>query len=113
MKALKGLRACGAAVGLAVLLHTTASLALAPLAHADEATATTTAALNVRTGPATTYDKVAVAPRGSTLSLTGDTSGSFSEVVWNGTERWVSTSGVFPKKWRRSLCREFVDVSES
>ena len=21
--------------------------------------------------------------------------------------------GVFPKKWRRSLCREFVDVSES
>ena len=22
-------------------------------------------------------------------------------------------TGVFPKKWRRSLCREFVDVSES
>ena len=23
------------------------------------------------------------------------------------------SAGVFPKKWRRSLCREFVDVSES
>ena len=26
--------------------------------------------------------------------------------------RWA-VLGVFPKKWRRSLCREFVDVSES
>ena len=25
----------------------------------------------------------------------------------------AARSGVFPKKWRRSLCREFVDVSES
>ena len=25
----------------------------------------------------------------------------------------AGVSGVFPKKWRRCLCREFVDVSES
>ncbi len=25
----------------------------------------------------------------------------------------VGFLGVFPKKWRRCLCREFVDVSES
>ena len=31
--------------------------------------------------------------------------GLVPDVVWQ--------SGVFPKKWRRSLCREFVDVSES
>jgi len=92
MKALKGLRACGAAVGLAVLLQTTTSLALAPLAYADEAT--TTGDLNVRTGPAMRYDKVAVAPKGSKLELTGETSGSFTQVVWNGAERWVATSYV-------------------
>lgn len=26
---------------------------------------------------------------------------------------FLGLPGVFPKKWRRSLCREFVDVSES
>ena len=30
-----------------------------------------------------------------------------------GVEVVLVGDGVFPKKWRRSLCREFVDVSES
>ena len=53
--------------------------------------ATTTANLNVRTGPSLQYRIVAVAPRGTTVSLTGRTSGSFAQVMWQGTERWMST----------------------
>ena len=41
-----------------------------------------------------------------------------SDVVYARLARELGVStmtviGVFPKKWRRDLCREFVDVSES
>lgn len=51
----------------------------------------TTANLNVRTGPSTSHTIVAVAPKGKSLSLTGKVSGSFSQITWNGSARWVAT----------------------
>jgi peptidoglycan DL-endopeptidase CwlO len=53
---------------------------------------TTTGSVNVRSGPGTSYTIVGVAVRGSSLPTTGLTSGSWTQVVWGGVNRWVSTS---------------------
>lgn len=52
---------------------------------------TTTAALNVRTGPALTYRSVTVLPKGSRVTLMGKTSGGYSQIRHEGENRWVST----------------------
>lgn len=54
--------------------------------------ATTTAAVNVRSGPGTAHPVVGVAARGTTLGTTGTTSGGWTQVVWQGTARWISTT---------------------
>ncbi len=54
--------------------------------------ATTNAAVNVRSGPGTSFGVVAVAPRGTTLPTTGKTSGGWTEVVHGGQARWISAS---------------------
>lgn len=54
--------------------------------------ATTTAAVNVRSGPATSFSVVARATKGTTLPTTGKTSGGWTEVVHAGQARWISTS---------------------
>lgn len=69
----------------------------APLADTQPAPtasgqATTTAAVNVRSGPGTDYATVGVAAKGSALPTTGKTSGGWTEVVWSGQARWISTS---------------------
>lgn len=51
----------------------------------------TTANLNVRTGPSLQHSVVAVASKGATLDLTGRISGAYTQVVWQGSERWVAT----------------------
>lgn len=55
-------------------------------------TVTTTANVNVRTGPSTTTAIVGVAARGSHLATTGAISGTWTQVVYAGTARWIATS---------------------
>nr|NLI48844.1 SH3 domain-containing protein [Propionibacterium sp.] len=54
--------------------------------------AVTTANVNVRTGPGTSYSIVGYAPLGTTVSTTGQTSGNWTQVLWSGTARWISSS---------------------
>ena len=61
-------------------------------APAASGQATTTAAVNVRSGPSTGYSIVGVAAKGSTLPTTGKTSGGWTEVVWSGSARWISSN---------------------
>ena len=61
-------------------------------APATTGQATTTAAVNVRSGPGTSYAVVGVAAKGSTLPTTGKTSGGWTEVVFSGQARWISTN---------------------
>ena len=65
----------------------------APAASASAAlrTVRTTTALNVRSGPGTTYGIVKVIAKGSTVSTTGKLSKGFSQITYGGQLRWVST----------------------
>lgn len=80
-----------AAGALTVLLGVTAPLAL-PTQHADAtASAATTVTLNVRSGPSTSHNVLAVLPKGAQVSLTGDTAGQWSQISWSGRIAWVAT----------------------
>lgn len=55
-------------------------------------------ALNLRSGPSTSNSVITVMPDGAAVSLTGQSSGGFLSVVYNGTSGWafadyLSTSG--------------------
>ena len=63
-----------------------------PTAPTASGSATTTSAVNVRTGPGTSHSSVAVAAKGTTLPTTGKTSGGWTEVIHGGQARWISTS---------------------
>ncbi len=54
--------------------------------------ATTTSAVNVRSGPGTSYPVLAVAAKGTTLPTTGKTSGGWTEVIRTSKTAWISTS---------------------
>jgi len=49
----------------------------------------TTTAVNVRTGPSTSHDKVGLTSTGAAVQVTGKTSGDWAEVVWQGSLRWI------------------------
>jgi uncharacterized protein YgiM (DUF1202 family) len=49
----------------------------------------TTTAVNVRTGPATSYSKIGLAAKGTKIAITGRTDGEWSEVVWDGEAAWM------------------------
>jgi len=51
----------------------------------------TTTAVNVRSGPDTSYSKVGLAGAGATISVTGKTSNGWSQVTWLGALRWVNS----------------------
>lgn len=58
-------------------------------------------ALNLRSGPGTSYGVVAVMPQGASVSLTGDSSNGFAGVIYNGASGWafaeyLSTGGSSP-----------------
>jgi len=55
-------------------------------------TATATADLNLRSGPATSYAVLTVIPSGRSLTLTGQTSNGFHAVSWNGYNGWAFSS---------------------
>jgi len=63
-----------------------------PTTPTASGSATTIAAVNVRTGPGTSYTAVAVAAKGTTLPTTGKTSGGWTEVIHAGQSRWISTN---------------------
>lgn len=48
--------------------------------------------LNLRSGPGTSYGVVAVLPNGAAVQLTGEVSGEFSRLTWNGTTGWAATA---------------------
>ncbi len=54
--------------------------------------ATVSSAVNVRTSPSTNSGVVGVAARGASVPLTGKTSGGWTEVVWQGANRWISSN---------------------
>lgn len=53
-------------------------------------TRTTTAAVNVRTGPSTTYRIITVLGTGTAVSATGAYRNGFAEVRYNGQSAWIS-----------------------
>ncbi len=54
--------------------------------------ATTTAGVNVRTGPDTTYPVVATLASGTKVDTTGAVSGNWTQVLYNGAVRWMYSS---------------------
>ena len=64
-------------------------------------TATVTSALNLRSGPSTGNSILTVMPAGASISLTGESSGGFYGVVYNGISGyahsdWISVGGSAP-----------------
>jgi len=55
-------------------------------------TAETTGDLYLRSGPGTSYASILVMPKGSTVTLLGTTTNSFSKVRYNGQEGWAGMS---------------------
>jgi uncharacterized protein YgiM (DUF1202 family) len=55
-------------------------------------TATTTADLNVRSGPGTNYTRLDTLAYGTTVTLTGTQSDGFAEITFRGATAWVSLS---------------------
>lgn len=53
--------------------------------------ARTTANLNIRSGASTQGRVIAVARKGTTVTLTGRVSGAYSQVKWQGADRWAAT----------------------
>ena len=80
-----------------------------------------------RDNPPASAKRSSLLPGEVVLSLRGACLGFGDRTLWDGLDLDVRAgelvavlgangsgkSGVFPKKWRRDLCREFVDVSES
>ncbi len=58
----------------------------------DGQTATTTTALNLRSGPSTTNAVLLVMPAGSTVTITGNAQNGFYPVTYKGTGGWASTN---------------------
>ncbi len=54
------------------------------------ATATTTTALNLRSGPGTSYGVLTVMPAGAAVTLDGDARNGFYPVLYAGTSGWAS-----------------------
>ncbi len=46
--------------------------------------------MNLRGGPATSYDVVAVMPEGSAVELLGELSGSYAKITWDDLTGWVA-----------------------
>lgn len=61
-----------------------------PVGDAATGSATTTAALNLRSGPGTTYAVRTVMPAGATVELRGDAQNGFLPLNYNGTTGWAA-----------------------
>lgn len=63
---------------------------------AGTGTATTNTSVNVRTGPSTSYPVVALLQAGVTLRTTGVTSGAWTQVIYDGVNRWMYSAYLTP-----------------
>lgn len=100
-------------------LHKVGTRASAPAATGGKQRISlrTSADLNVRTGPGTTYRIVTVLATRSLVSVTGSTSHGFTEIVFLGEPRWVSsqylskgTSSSTPEGRQTALATVALDV---
>lgn len=62
----------------------------APSSPGATGTGTTTSPLNFRNGPGTGYGVISVIPQGTSVTLTGQNSGGFLSISFNGMEGWVA-----------------------
>ncbi len=60
----------------------------------------TTAALNLRSGPGTSYSVMAVMPAGTIVAHAGASKNGFFQVVFNGTYGWASAEYLTPAGWQ-------------
>ncbi len=78
---------------VAILVLTMVAGAVVPAPRrALAASATTTTALNLRSGPGTSYPVLRVMPQGATVTVDGDPQNGFYRTVYAGTEGWASSS---------------------
>ncbi|WOP19060.1 SH3 domain-containing protein [Raineyella sp. LH-20] len=63
----------------------------APSVVTGSGTMYATTSVNVRTGPSTGYSVVTTLERGQQIATTGKTSNGWTEVVWQGAARWMSS----------------------
>jgi uncharacterized protein YraI len=73
----------------ALLLSGLAEFAVAPARAKAASVATTTARLNLRTGPSLDHGVITTMPYGAEVSVTGDPSGGFYQVAYDDTEGWA------------------------
>jgi uncharacterized protein YraI len=73
----------------ALLISGIAEFAVAPARAKAASVATTTASLNLRTGPSLNHGVITTMPFGAGVSVTGDRSAGFYPVVYEGTEGWA------------------------
>ena len=90
-KALKGIRGIAAAAGVAVLVQGLGGLTLGPSADAVDGDVTTTARVNVRTGPSTSSKSLAVVAKGTSLPSHG-TSNGWTKVTYKGQTAYMSAT---------------------
>ncbi|HSN42787.1 MAG TPA: SH3 domain-containing protein, partial [Propionibacteriaceae bacterium] len=62
---------------------------IGPLARADYGPVTASSAVNIRSGPATTYPKVGVLAQGESLVQAGAPSGGWVPVTYKATKAWI------------------------
>jgi uncharacterized protein YraI len=82
----RALNLCLAAV---LLVSGLAEFAMAPARAKAASVATTTARLNLRTGPSLDHGVILTMPSGAGVSITGDPSAGFYPVDYDGTEGWA------------------------
>jgi uncharacterized protein YraI len=82
----RALKLCLAA---ALIISGLAEFAVAPARAKAASIATTTARLNLRTGPSLEHGIITTMPNGAEVSITGDPSGGFYPVVYDGMEGWA------------------------
>lgn len=71
---------------------TSSSTSKASTAAGASFAATTTAALNLRSGPALSRTVVTVVPKATTLKVTGSPQGSYSPIEYQGKQLWAATA---------------------
>lgn len=76
-------------LAFAFVILLTASM-VAPPGAVAQSTATTTAPLNMRSGPGVDNPVITVMPSGATVSVTGSAQSGFLPVSWNGSNGWAS-----------------------
>jgi uncharacterized protein YraI len=82
-------RALNLCLAAAMLVSGLAEFAVTPVRAKAASVATTTARLNLRTGPSLDHEVITTMPYGAEVSITGDPSGGFYPVVFDSTEGWA------------------------